>query len=173
MSHSSLRNALPAWTAEIDLKGSSSGECGNSVSPRKCSWAPKSLRMVTAVTKLKDACSLEGSYVKPRQCFKKQRHHFADKGPSSQSYGFSSSHVWMWELEHKEGWVPKNRCFQTGAGEDSWESLGHKEIKPVHPKGKQPWIFIVRTDGEGPTVWPPDMKSQLIGKYPDAGKNWR
>ena len=76
------------------------------------SWAPKSLQMVTAAMKLKDA-SWKKSYDQPSQHIKKQRHHFADKGPSSQSYGFSSSHVWMWELDHKEGWTLKNWCFWT------------------------------------------------------------
>ena len=97
---------------------------------------------------------------------KKQRHHFADKGPYSQSYGFSSSHVWMWELDHKEGWAPKNWCFQTVVLERALESpLDCKEIQPVHSEGNQPWIFIGRTDAEVevPILWPPDMKSQLIG----------
>ena len=88
---------------------------------------------------------------------------------SSQSYGFSSSHVQMWELGHKEGWVPKNWCFQAVVLEKTLESpLDSKEIKPVHPKGNQPWIFIGRTDAEAevPKLWPPDAKSQLIGKKP-------
>ena len=140
------------------------------------SWAPKSLQMVTAAMKLKDACSLGESSDKPRQCIKKQRHHFADKGLSSQSYGFSSNHVWMCELDHKEGWVPKNWCFWNVALEKTLESLLNcQEIKPVNPKGNQPWIFIGRTDAEAeaPLLWPPDVKSQLIGKDPDAGKDWR
>ena len=104
---------------------------------------------------------------------KKQRHYFANKGPSSQSYGFSSSHVWMWELDHKEGWVLKNWCFQTVVLEKTLESpLDSKEIKPVNPKGKQLWIVIVRTAVEAPNLWWPDAKSQLIGKDPDAGKDW-
>ena len=87
------------------------------------------------------------SYDQPRQHIKKQRHHFANKGLSSQSYGFSSSHVQMWELDHKEGWEPKNRCFQTGLLEKAIENpLDCKEIKPVNSKGNQPWIFIGRTD---------------------------
>ena len=88
------------------------------------SWAPKSLQMVTTSMKLKDTFFLEGKYDKPRQHIKKQRHYFTHKGPYSQSYGFSSSHVWMWELDYKEKWTPKNCCFWTGVGEDSWESLG-------------------------------------------------
>ena len=105
---------------------------------------------------------------------KKQRHYFADKGPSSQSYGFSNSHEWMWELDHKEGWAPNNWCFWTVVLEKTLESpLNCKEIKPVNPKGNQPWIFIGRIDAEAPILWPPDVKSQLIWKDPDAGKDWR
>ena len=116
------------------------------------------------------------SYDQPRQHIKKQRHYFADKGLSSQSYGFSSSHVWMWELDYKETWVPKNWCFWTVVLEKTLESpLGCKEIKPVNPKGNQSWIFIRRTnaEAEGPIVWPTDAKSYLIRKDPDAGKDWR
>ena len=105
----------------------------------------------------------------------KSRPHFANKGTYSQSYGFSSSHVWMWELDHKEGWVPKNWCFQTVVLEKTLKSpLDSKEIKPVSPKGSQPWIFIGRTVAEAdiPIFWPPVVKSQLIGKDPDAGKDW-
>ena len=103
----------------------------------------------------------------------KQRHHFADKGLYSQSYGFSSSRVWMWELDHKEGWAPKNLYFQTVVLEKTLESpLDSKEIKPVNLKGNQPWIFIGRTDAEVPMFWPPDVKSRLTGKDPDAGKDW-
>ena len=87
---------------------------------------------------------------------------------------FSSSHVWMWELNHKEGWVPKNWCFRTVVLEKTLESpLDCKEIKPVHPKGNQSWIFTGRTDAEAeaPTLWPCDAKSCLTGKDPDAGKD--
>ena len=107
---------------------------------------------------------------------KKQRRHFADKGPYTQSYDFSSSHVWMWELDHKEGWVPKNWCFWNDVLEKTLESpLDSKEIKWVSPKGNQPWIFVGRTDAkaEAPILWPPDVKSWFIGKDPDAGKDWR
>ena len=108
-----------------------------------------------------------------RQCIKKQRHDFADKGPYSQSYGFSSSHVQMWELDHKESWVPTNWCFWTVVLEKTLESpLDCKEIQSVHPKGNQSWIFIGRTDAEAPILWPPDVKSQLTGKDPDAKKDW-
>ena len=109
---------------------------------------------------------------KPRQHIKKQKHHFADKG---QSYVFSSSLVWMWELDHKEDWAPKNWCLWTVVLEKTFENpLDNKDIKPVNPKGNQPWRFIERTDAEGevPTVWPPDVKSQLIGIDPDPGKDW-
>ena len=87
---------------------------------------------------------------------------FSDKVPSSQSYGFSSSHVWMWELDHKEGWAPKNWCFWTVVLERTLESpLDSKEIQPVNSKGNPPWIFIGRTDAEAkaPTLWPPGAKS--------------
>ena len=110
----------------------------------------------------------KNSYVKLKQCFKKQRHHFANKGPYSQSYGFSSSHVWMWELNHKEGWTLKNWCFLTVEG-----PLDCKEIKLVNPTGNQPWLFTGISDAEAPILWPPDMKSRLFGKDPDAGKVWR
>ena len=103
----------------------------------------------------------------PRQHIKKQRHLFADKGPSSQSYGFSSSHVWMWELDCKEGWAPKNKYFWTVVLEKTLESpLNSMEIKPVNPKGDQLWIFIGRTDAEAEALilWP--------WKNPDAGKDW-
>ena len=115
------------------------------------------------------------SYDQPRQHIKK-RYYFANKGPSSQSYGFSSSHVWMSDLDYKEGWAPKNWCFWTVALEKTLESpLDCKEIKPVNPQGNQLWILIGRTDAkaEGPILWPPDAKSQLIRKDPDAGKDWR
>ena len=115
------------------------------------------------------------SYEKPRQHIKKQRHYFTNKGPSSKSYGFSSSHVWMWELDHKEGWAPMNWCFWTVVLEKTLENpLDCKETQPVNPKGNQSWIFIERTDAkaETPILWPPDMKNQPIGKDPDAGKDW-
>ena len=96
---------------------------------------------------------------------KKQRHHFDDKCLPSQSYGFSSNHVQMWDLDHKEGWVPKNWCFWTVVLEKTLESpLYCKETKPVNPKRKQPWMFIGWTDVEAPIFWPPDAKSWLIGK---------
>ena len=110
------------------------------------------------------------SYDKLRQCNKKQRHYFANKGPHGQSYGFSSSHVWMWELDYKESWALKNWCFWTVVLEKTLENpLESKEIKPVNPKGNQPWIFIGRT--EVPILWPPDAKSPLIVKDSDAEKD--
>ena len=105
-----------------------------------------------------------------------QGHCFANKGPSIQSYGFSSTHVWIWELDCKESWAPKNWCFWTVVLEKTLESpLDCKEIQPVHPKGDQSWIFIRRTDAEAeaPIHWPPDGNSWLIWKDPDAGKDWR
>ena len=129
--------------------------------------------MVTAAMKLKDAYSLEEkSYNQPRQLFKKQRHYFANEGLSGQGYGFSSSHVWMWELDYKESWAQKNWCFWTVVLEKTLESpLDCKEIKPVHPKGDQSWVFIGRTDAkaENPIL---DAKSWLIWKDPDAGEDW-
>ena len=116
------------------------------------------------------------SYDKPRQCIKKQRHYFANKGPSSLSYGFSSGHVWMWELDYKEGWALKNWFFWTVMLEKTLESsLDCKEIQQVHPKGNQSSIFTGRTDAkaEAPRLWPPDVKNWLIRKDPDAGKDWR
>ena len=101
----------------------------------------------------------------------KIRHHSVDKGPYSQSYGFSSSHVWMGELDHKVGWTPKNLCLQTVVWRRLFRVLDSKEIKPVYPKGHQPWIFIGRTDVEAPLLSPPDVKSWLTGKDPDARKD--
>ena len=115
------------------------------------------------------------SYDQSRQHIKKQRHYFANKGPSSQGYGFSSSHIWMWELDYKESWAPEIWCFWTVVLEKTLESpLDCKEIQPVHPKGDQSWGFIGRTDveAETPILWPPDVKSWLFGKDPDAGKDW-
>ena len=117
------------------------------------------------------------SYDQLRQYIKKQRHYFASNGPSSQGYGFSSSHVRMWvKLDCKESWVPKNWCFWTVVLEKTLESpLDCQEIQPVHPKGDQSWIFIERTDAEAetPILWPPDAKNWLIWKDPDAGKDQR
>ena len=137
--------------------------------------APKSLQMVTAAI-IKMLTPWEKIYDQPRQHIKKQRHYFANKGLSSQSYGFSSSHVWMWELNYKESWAPKNWCFWTVMLEKTLESpLNCKEIQPIYPKGNQSWIFIGRTDVEAETLilWPPDTKNWLTRKDPDARKDWR
>ena len=112
------------------------------------------------------------SYDQPRQHIKKQRHDFANKGPSSQSYGFISNHVCIWELDHKEGWALNNWCFLTVVLEKTLENpLDCKEIQLVHPKGDQSWVFIGRIDVEAktPILWPPDVKSWLIWIDPDAG----
>ena len=120
--------------------------------------------------------AIKKSYDQPRYHTKKQRHYFANQGPSSQSYGFFSSHIWMWELDYRESWVLKNWCFWTVVLEKTLESpLDCKEIHPVHSKGNQSWIFIGRTDAEAetPILWPPDVKDWLIWKDPDAGKELR
>ena len=116
------------------------------------------------------------SYDQPREHIQKQKHYFANKGPSSQRYGFSSSQVWMWEVDNKGSWAPKNWYFWTVVLEKTLENpLDCKEIQPVHPKGNQSWIFIGRTDTEAetPILWPPDVKNWLNGKDPDDGKDWR
>ena len=111
----------------------------------------------------------------PRQHIKKQRHYFANKGPSSQGYGFCRGHVWMWELDCEESWALKNWCFWTVVLEETLDSpLDCKKIQPVHPKGDQSWMFIGRTDTEAetPILWPPHAKSWLTGKDPDVGRDW-
>ena len=126
--------------------------------------------------KLKDACSLEEKLWQPRQHIQKQSHYFAHKGLSSQGYGFSSSPVWMSELDSKERWAPKNWCFWTVVLEKTLESpLDCREIQPVHPKGNQSWIFLGRTDAEAgtPLLWLPDAKNWLSGNDPDDGKDWK
>ena len=105
----------------------------------------------------------------------KSRDYFANKGPSGQGYGFSSSHVSMWELDGEESWAPKNWCFWTVVLEKTpGSSLDCKEIQPVHPEGDQSFVFIGKTDveAETPILWPPYLKIWLIGKYPDAGRDW-
>ena len=116
------------------------------------------------------------SYDQPGQHIKKQRHYFVNKYLYSQSYGFSSSHVWMWELDHKETWALKNWCFWIVVLEKTLESpLDCKEIKSVSPEGNQSWLFIGRTaaEAEAPILWPHDVKNRLLGKDLDAGKDWR
>ena len=115
------------------------------------------------------------SCYKPKQYIKKQRHHFANKGPYSQSYGLSISHVWMWELDHKEVRVPKNWYFWIVVLEKTPESpLDCKGIQPVHSEGDQPRDFFGRNDAKAETLvlWPLHVKSWLIGKYSDAGRDW-
>ena len=129
--------------------------------------------MVIAAMKLKYALWRE-SYDKHREHIKRQRHHFADKGPYNQSYGFSNRHVQMWELDNKESWTSKNWCFWIVVLKKTLECpLDSKEIKPVNPKGNQPWIFTGRTvaEAEAPVLWPPDAKSWLTGKDPEDGKD--
>ena len=115
------------------------------------------------------------SFDQPIQHIKKQRHYFANKGPSSQGYGFSSSHVWMWELDCEDSWMPKNWCFWTVVLEKTLESsLDCKEIQPVHSEGDQSWVFTGRNDAKAETLvlWPLHAKSWLIGKNSDAGRVW-
>jgi len=129
---------------------------------------------VIAAMKLKDAPWKE-SYDQPRQHIQKQRRYFANKGPSSQGYGFSSGHVWMWELDCEEGWASKNWCFWTVVLEKTIESpLDCQEIQQVHYEGDQPWDFFGSNDAkaETPVLWPPHAKSWLIGKDSDAGRDW-
>ena len=121
------------------------------------------------LTPWKESCD------QPRQHIQKQRNYFANKGPSSQGYGFSSGHVWMWELDCEERWAPKNWCFWTVVLEKTLENpLDCKEIQLVHSKGDHPWVFFGRTDAkaETPVLWPPHAKSWLIGKDSDAGRGW-
>ena len=138
-------------------------------------WSPKSLQMVIAAMKLKDTYSLEGKLWPTYIAYSKAETLLCHKGPSSQGYGFSSGHVWMWELDCEEGWEPKNWCFWTVVLEKTLENpLDCKEIQPVHPKGNQSWVFIGRIDAEAetPILWPPHTKGWLIGKNPDAGRDW-
>ena len=136
-------------------------------------WSPKSLQMVTAAMKLKDPLLLERKVMTNVDSILKSRDiTLLTEVCISQIYGFTSSHVWIWELDYKESWEPKNWCFWIVMLEKTLESpLDCKEIKPVHPKGHQSWIFIWRTDAESeiPILWPSDVKNWLIGKDPDAG----
>ena len=121
------------------------------------------------------SASWQEGYDKPRQCVKKQRHHFANKGLYSQGHGLFSSHARLWEMDHKEGRVLKNWCFPIVVLEKTLEIPLDSKIKPVNLKGNQPWIFIRRTDGEAesPILWPPTVKSWLTEKDHNAGKDWR
>ena len=151
------------------------GETNGNSDKTLFSWAPKSLQMASVAMKnLKMLAPWKKSYDQPRQHIKKQRHYFANKCLSSQSYGFSSSHVWMWEMDYKESWALKNWCFWAVVLEKTLESpLDCKKIKPVNHKGNQSWMFIARTDAEAPILWPPDVNNWLIWKHPDARKDWR
>ena len=127
-------------------------------------WLAQILGNVSPQAKNYILLSMDCQYA--RQCIKKQRHHFANKGPYSQSYGFSSSHVWMWELDHNEGWAPKNWCFLIVVLEKTPESpLDSREIKSVNPKGNQPCIFIISAEAETPILWPP--------KYCEEPTHWK
>ena len=132
---------------------------------------PPSILICFAYSPTKTLAPWKKSYDKRRQHIKKQRHYFANK----ELYGFLSSHVWMWEVDHKERWALKNWCFWTMVLEKTLESPLDCKIKSVNPKGNQSWTFIGGTDAEAeaPIFWPPDPKSWLIGKDPDAGKDWR
>ena len=148
---------------------------GNNGNSETLFWgARKSLQMVTVPMKLKTLAPWKKSYDQASQHITKQRHYFANSGPSK-SYGFSSSHVvQMWKLDYKESWALKNWCFWTVVLEKTLENpLDCKEIQPVHPKGNQSWIFTGRTDveAETPVLWPPDGKNWLIGEDPDARKD--
>ena len=137
--------------------------------------APKSLQMVTAAMKLKDAYSLEGKLWPTYIAYWKTETLLANKGPSSQDNGFSSGDVWMWKLDCEDSWAPKNWCFWTVVLEKTLESpLDCKEIQPVHSEGDQSWVFFGRTDAKAktPILWPPHETSWLIGKDPDAGRDW-
>ena len=138
-------------------------------------WAPKSLQMVIAAMKLKDAFYLEEKYDQPRQHITKQKCYFANKGPSSQGYGFSSSHVWLWELDYKESWVPQNRCFWTWC----WRRLlrvpwaARRSNQSILNIRWYDWCWRWNSADETPIVWPCDAKNWLTGEDPDAGEDWR
>ena len=139
-------------------------------------WVPKSVRMVNCSHEIKRHLLPGRKVMANLDSTFKSRHYFANKGPSSQGYGFSNSHGWLWELDYKESWELKNWCFWIAVLEKTSESpLDSKEIQPVHPKGDKSWVFIGRTDAEAetPILWPPDAKNWFIGKDPDAGKDWR
>ena len=120
-----------------------------------------------------DNCFLTKSCDKPRQCVEKQRHYSADKGPYSQDYGLLSGHLQLWELDHKEVRAPKNWCLWTVVLEKTPESpLNSMEIKPVNVRGNQPWLLVGRTEAASVVFWSPGANRQLIGKVPDAGKDW-
>ena len=145
------------------------GHSGNT--DRLFSWASKSFRCWLQLWNRKMLAPWKESYDKSRQHIKNQRHYFANKGPYSQSYGFSSSHVLMWELDHKEAWALKSGCFWTVVLEKTLESpLDSKEIKPVNPKRNQSWIFIGRTDAEAPFFDHPMWRANSLENILMLGK---
>ena len=172
MSCSTLQSWRRIGMSELLLSKDAWDAVGKQTKAQSSSWTQVTFHKGTGRLRTDSAEHFEflimwNTYNKPRQHIKKRRYHFASKGPYSQSYGFSTSHVQMWELDHKEGWALKNWCFQTVVLEKTLENpLDCKEIKSVNPKGNQPWIFIGRTDAEAeaPIFWPPDAKSQFSGK---------
>ena len=139
-------------------------------------WGSKITSNGDSCHEIKRRLLLERKVMTNLDSIKKQRHYFVNKVPPSQSYGFSSSHEWMWELDYKESWALKNWCFWTVVSEKTFESpLDCKEIQPVHPKGNQSWTFIGRTDAEAgtPIFWPLDAKNWPIWKDPDVGNHLR
>ena len=138
-------------------------------------WAWKIIADGDCSHEIKRCLLLRGKVMANLDSILKSRHDFANIGPSRQNYGSSSSHVWIWELDYKDSWVPKNWCFWTMVLKTLASPLDCMEIQPVHPIGNQAWIFIGRTDAEAetPILWSPDAKNWLIGKDPDDGKDWR
>ena len=130
----------------------------NNANSDRLFWTPKSLQMVDCSHEIKRRLFLGRKAMTHVDSILKSRHYFANKGPPSQSYGFSNNHVWMWELDYKDSWAPKNWYFWTLVLEKTLESPLDCKVKPVNPKGNQPWIFTGRSDAEAetPILWPPD-----------------
>ena len=148
--------------------------CPTLSNPMDCSLPCSSIHEILQARVL-EWVAIAFSDDQPRQHIKKQKHYFANRGLSGQGYGFSRGHVWMWELDCEESWAPKNWCFWTVVLEKTLENpLDCKEIQLVHSKGDQSWVFIGRTDAKAETLvlWPPQAKRWLIGKDPDAGREW-
>ena len=160
-----------AWKGKVKVKSLS---CVWHSDPMDCSLPGSSAHGIFQ-SRVLEWVAIAFSDDQPRQHIKRRRHHFANKGPSSQGYGFSGSHVWMWELGHKEGWEPKNWYFLTVVWRRLLRVPWTARNKPVNPKGNQSWIFIGRTEAEAETtiLCSPDGKNWLTGKDPDAGKDWR
>ena len=163
----------PGFSVHGDSPGKNTGMDCHASSRR--SSQPRDQTQVSRITsRFFTVWATREAHVYPRQHIKKQRHYFANKSPSSQSYGFSSSYVGMWELDHKACWALKNWCFWTVVLEKTLKSpLDNKEIPPVYLTGDQSWVFIGRTDAEAETLilGPPDVKNWLIWKQPDTGKD--